>query len=107
MYATVLAAVVGEGPTPLGGSSGGIPIIVGNILSVALPVGGIILFVMLVLGGIFFIASGPDPKRVAAAKNTITYAIIGVVILALAFLLIRLIAIFTGANIEQFGIYIG
>ena len=82
-------------------------VVVGNILSFALPVGGIILFVMLLLGGIFFIMSGPDPKRVQSAKNTITYAILGVVILALAYLLIRIISRLTGTPLlEQFDIYL-
>jgi len=67
-----------------------------NIISILIPVGGIILFIMLVVGGFSMMTSSGDPRRAEGAKNTITYAILGVVVLALAFLIIQIIAAFTG-----------
>ena len=67
-----------------------------RILSTLLPFGGIVLFVMLILGGFYFIFSGGDPRKLEGAKATITYAIAGIVLLASAFLIIQIIANFAG-----------
>lgn len=72
--------------------------IFGNVVSLALGLGGLLLFIMLVMGGIRYISAGADAKAAEGAKNTITWAIYGVVILALAYLFLRLIAQFTGVN---------
>lgn len=75
-----------------------------NIVSVALGFAGIGLFIMLLIGGFKFITSGGDPKAAGAAKQTLTYAIVGMVLIACSFLIIRIIATFTGANITVFNI---
>ncbi len=72
--------------------------IFGNVISLAIGLGGIVLFVMLILAGFNYISSAGDPQKAAAARNTATYAILGLVLLALAYLFLRLIASFTGAN---------
>lgn len=69
-----------------------------NIVSILIPVGGIVLFVMLIMGGFAFMTSSGDPRKAEGAKSTLTYAIIGVVVLALAFFIIQLIAGFTGVT---------
>ena len=80
----------------------------GRIISSLLPIGGIILFVMLIVGGFYFIFSGGDPRRVEGARNTITYAVIGIVVLAAAFLIIQIIANFVGVPaLLNFNIYNG
>lgn len=62
------------------------------------------LFVMLTVGGFKFLTSGGDPKATAGAKNTMTYAIGGLLILVLAFLIFRIIEVFTGVTITVFEI---
>ncbi len=52
-----------------------------NIFSVAV---GIIAVIMIIWGGVKFITSGGDSTKVTSARNTIIYAIIGLVIVALA-----------------------
>lgn len=80
--------------------------IFGNFIGILIPVGGIILFVMLIIGGFYFITSSGDPRRVEGAKNTLTYAIAGIVILASAFFIIQLISAFVGVpSILNFQIY--
>lgn len=76
-----------------------------SVVEVALAFAGIILFIMLVVGGFKYITSGGDPKGVDAAKKTLTYAIGGVILLALSFLILVLIEQFTGANVTNFQIY--
>ncbi len=78
----------------------------GRIVSILIPIGGIVLFVMLIIGGFYFITSSGDPRKVEGAKSTITYAIGGIVLLALAFLIIQIIAFFVGVpTILNFNIY--
>lgn len=48
--------------------------------------------IVIIIAGINYITSRGDPQKTAAAKNTIIYAIVGIVIAALATSIIRLIA---------------
>lgn len=52
---------------------------------------GIISVIMLIIGGIRYIVSGGDQNAVTAAKNTILYAIIGIVVAFLAFAAVRFV----------------
>lgn len=52
---------------------------------------GIIAVVMIIIGGIKYITSGGDPANVTGAKNTILYAIIGLVVVALAQILVKFV----------------
>lgn len=61
-----------------------------------------VLVVMLVVGGIKFLTSGGEQKSVQSAKSLVTWAILGVVFMALAFLILRLIEAFTGVPVTQF-----
>lgn len=76
----------------------------GNFISVILALAGIILFVMLVVGGFRYLVSGGDPKAVEAAKATLTHAILGLVILVLAFLILVFIKQITGVDVTIFRI---
>lgn len=73
---------------------------IGAILGLA----GIVLFLMLIIGGFRYISSGGDPKSAGAARGTLTFAIIGLVVIAGAFLILRFIEDFTGATVTQFKI---
>lgn len=52
-----------------------------NIFSIVV---GIIAVIMIVMGGLKYITSGGDSGNITGAKNTILYAIVGLVIVALA-----------------------
>lgn len=78
----------------------------GNIVSVVLGLAGIALFIMLIAGGFKYITSGGDPKSTESAKKTLTAAIGGVVLVALAYLILRLIGEFTGADVETFKVWV-
>lgn len=74
----------------------------GNFISVILALSGIVLFLMLVVGGFRYLVSGGDPKAVESAKGTLTQAIVGLVILVLAFLILKLIEAITNVPVTQF-----
>lgn len=52
---------------------------------------GIIAVVMIIYGGFRYITSGGDSGRVGSAKNTLIYAIIGLIIVALAQIIVRFV----------------
>ena len=76
----------------------------GRIISVSLSLAGIGLFVMLVMGGLKYLSSGGDPKALQSAKGTLTYAIIGVALLVLAWFALLFIKEFTGVDVTIFQI---
>ncbi len=57
-----------------------------NIFSVLV---GIIAVIMIIIGGIKYVTSGGEANNITSAKNTIMYAIIGLIIVALAQILVR------------------
>jgi hypothetical protein len=59
-----------------------------NIFSVIV---GIIAVIMIIIGGLKYITSGGASDNVSSAKNTILYAIIGLIIVALAQILVRFV----------------
>lgn len=54
----------------------------------------IIAFIFLLIGGIRWITSAGDPKAVESAKNTVTAAIVGLLLVVSAFAIIRLVEFF-------------
>ena len=62
-----------------------------NITNTLLLAVGIISVIMLVFGGIRYIISGGDQKKITDAKNTILYAIIGLVIAILAYAIVTFV----------------
>jgi len=75
-----------------------------GVISSLLSLGGIVLFLMLVLGGFKYILSGGNPDAVASARRTMTYAIIGLILMASAYLILFLIETITGAPVTDFTI---
>ena len=59
-----------------------------NLLSVIV---GVVAVIMIVIGGLRYITSGGSDTGVTSAKNTILYAIIGLVIVALSQFIVRFV----------------
>ncbi len=59
-----------------------------NLLSVIV---GVVAVVMIIIGGLRYITSGGSDTSVTGAKNTILYAVIGLIIVALAQVMVRFI----------------
>lgn len=52
---------------------------------------GAISIIMIIYGGFRYITSGGDSGKVGSAKNTLIYAIVGLIIVALAQLIVRVV----------------
>jgi hypothetical protein len=70
-----------------------------NIVNAAFILAAAIAVVLIILSGIRLLLSGGDPEKVARARKSLTYTIIGLVIILLSFVIINLISKVTGANI--------
>ena len=74
-------------PADLFGDTGVFKQVTNTILYIV----GIIAVIMLIRGGIKYVISGGDSKKVTDAKNTILYAIIGLIISILAFAIVNFV----------------
>ena len=80
--------------------------VVRGIVQFILVVAFVAAFVFLLIGGIRWILAGGDEKAVAGARGTITAALIGLVIVLVAYAVIRLVEIFFNINIVTTGVTI-
>ncbi|MBR2989593.1 hypothetical protein IKF40_01525 [Candidatus Saccharibacteria bacterium] len=62
-----------------------------QVTNTVLYIVGIVSVVMLIYGGLRYVISGGDSKKVTDAKNTILYAIIGLIISILAFAIVNFV----------------
>lgn len=62
-----------------------------QVTNVILYIVGIVAVIMLIVGGIRYVISGGDSKKVTDAKNTVLYAIIGLVICFFAFAIVNFV----------------
>lgn len=74
-------------PADLFGDAGVFKQVTNTILYIV----GIVAVIMLIIGGIRYVTSGGDSKKVTDAKNTVLYAIIGLVIAFLAFAIVNFV----------------
>lgn len=83
----------------------GIECIVTNILGIAVSGIGLASAAMFFVGSILYLTSEGNPKGVDAAKKTISYAILGIVLAISAWVILNFISVFTGnTTILKFGI---
>lgn len=59
-----------------------------NIFSLVV---GVVAVIMIIVGGLKYITSGGDSGNITGAKNTILYAIVGLVVVALAQFIVRFV----------------
>ena len=69
-----------------------------NVVNAALVFGSVIALFFLIWGGFKFLRSQGDQKQVTSARQTITYAILGLIIVFLSFAIINTVAFITGAE---------
>lgn len=80
----------GGGITPSGTDINGV---ISGFIQLAIEIAGLVSLVFVIFGGYKFITSQGDAQKAAGARSTITYALIGLVIVLFSWLLVN---IFTG-----------
>lgn len=97
------AKCVGSGTNTDVATIQGFGCLIANVFSVAIAFIGFAGFVMLVVGSFRYLLSGGNAKGTETARNTMTFAIVGLVVALSAFIILNLIAQFTGVGtIMQF-----
>jgi hypothetical protein len=82
------------GPCQPGNTANGatkIQDIVTTIVNIFSVIVGIVAVIMIIYGGFKYITSGGDSGNITSAKNTIIYAIIGLVVVALAQFIVQFV----------------
>lgn len=79
----------GDGqPTQLFNGDGSI---VGRVITLLLFVVGVLSIIMLIIGGLRFVLSGGNKEKTTAARNTILYAIIGLLVAFFSYAIINFV----------------
>ena len=64
--------------------------IITKLLKYLFPFAGLLLFAYLIIGGFSFLTSGGDPKAMEQAKGKVTNAIVGFLIIFLAYWIVQI-----------------
>lgn len=65
-------------------------------------IGGFLAFIALIIGGFKYIVARGDPKAISGAQSTITWAIVGLALIIIAWLILVFIDEFTGVSVTEF-----
>jgi len=65
--------------------------IITTVINIFSLVVGVVSVIMIIIGGLKYITSGGDAGNVSGAKNTILYAVIGLVVVALSQVIVRFV----------------
>lgn len=79
-----------------------LPTYFGNVLTAIIPLIGMLAFIMILIGGFKILTSGGDPKGLQGGKQTLGWAIGGVILAIVSWLILVLIENITGAPVTQF-----
>lgn len=74
-----------------GTAQGGLVGAIYTIITIFLILAGLAAAIYLILGGIRYITSRGDEKAAESAKNTITFAVIGLIVIGLATAIVRFV----------------
>lgn len=88
----------GQGVATAMSAESTVQIIIANVISLFFTIGGIGVVIYFVWGAVDWILSGGDKEKVANARKKMTNAIIGLVLLALSFMIIRVVGSIVGFN---------
>ncbi len=100
VFAANATANQGLGPGPAGVVQ--LQEIVQRLINFIVPFAFILLTIILIVAGIKFLTSGGEAKPIAAAGQTITWALLGMLFLILAWLILMIIQAFTGVEVTKF-----
>lgn len=62
--------------------------IIGNIVQILIAVTGIVSVIMIVIGGITYATSAGDPSQTKRGKDTVIYAVVGLVVAIMAYAIV-------------------
>lgn len=72
--------------------------VLSNVIFALLLFAGAVAVLFLIIGGFRYVISTGNPEQVEGAKKTIMYAILGLIIIFVAFVLVRLVQSYLGVT---------
>ncbi|KKR27950.1 MAG: hypothetical protein UT60_C0031G0001, partial [candidate division CPR2 bacterium GW2011_GWD2_39_7] len=76
--------------------------ILNYVVTLLLSVSAIIAVIFLIIGGLRYVISAGNADSVESAKNTILYSVIGLIIILLAYVIVKIVINLVGGQPEQF-----
>ncbi|MBI2598715.1 hypothetical protein HYW40_00635 [Candidatus Curtissbacteria bacterium] len=73
--------------------------LVTTVITLLTTVAGVVAIIFIIIGGIKIVTASGDMKKIQAAQGTILYAIIGLAVTILAFVILQIVQYFFGANV--------
>lgn len=73
-----------------------------RIINLSAGLGFVVILIMLIVTAIKYLVSGGEPKALSSANNSLTWTLLGLVFLVLAWLVLRLVEAFTGVPLTNF-----
>ena len=80
----------------------GVNVLFKLFLNNIIRIGGIAVFIMILIGGFKYLTSGGDPKKSEEAKKVLTYAVMGLGLMIGSWLILNFVKVFTGIDVTQF-----
>ncbi len=91
-YALDTKAGINSGISAAGGSGQkDVGTFIKNIVNILLYILGAIAVIMIVIGGIKYTTSNGDSSQITSAKNTILYAVIGLIVAIMAYAIVNFV----------------
>jgi sterol desaturase/sphingolipid hydroxylase (fatty acid hydroxylase superfamily) len=79
-------------------------VVFANLLVVFVSLAGLGLFIMIIVGAFQYLTAGDNAEQAQKARNSITYAILGLVLMILSWIILLAIEWFTGVPVTVFKI---
>lgn len=73
-----------------------------TIIQLLISIAAILSIIFIIVAGFNFITASGDEKKIASAKGTLTYAIVGLIAIILTFAVLRIVQYFLGSDARIF-----
>lgn len=84
--------IIGQGANQTGlQGSGGFTEIIRKIINFLLYLIGVIAVIMIIVGGLRYVTSGGNSSQVSSAKDTILYAVVGLIVAIAAYAIVNFV----------------
>lgn len=101
----VLPPSIGGGAHPNTGAGGSaLGQLISNLVGALFIAGFLLAFMEILMGGVSWITAGGDKQKLETARDKITNAIIGLIVVASAYALASLVARFFGLNLASLNV---
>jgi hypothetical protein len=97
----VIQPIMGNVSSMPNGPAGTLELFITNLITLALSVGGLYFFVMLIMGGYAYITAGSDKEGVQKATTKIKNALIGIAILLSIYTIMWVVEAVFGVSVRN------